>query len=61
MVFVNTSSENRAAYESVERVANEARTKFDETVTDKKALIKHLQETGEDKLADRIASMFNVR
>jgi hypothetical protein len=61
IVFVNSDPENRAHYEGLEQVANEARARFDKMVIDKKALVEHLRKTGEDKLADRIAMMFSVR
>ena len=61
IVFVNASPENRASYDKIEKEANEARAKLDESVPDKKALVEHLRSVGEDEAADRITLMFNVK
>lgn len=61
IVFVNASPENRSHYEGLERVANDARDKFDKMTVDKKALVEHLKKIGESDLADRITMMFSVR
>jgi len=59
-VFVNSSPENRREYERLEQEANEAWKNFDKKVTNKDMLIKHLRETGEELLADRISKMFRL-
>lgn len=51
---------NRAKYDALAKTFEDARKKFDETVTDKKALVEYLQGIGEKNLADRIKRMFSV-
>jgi len=59
-VFVNSSPENRVKYERLEQEASDARKIFDEKITNKDILIKHLYEAGEKLLADRISKMFGL-
>jgi len=51
---------NRAKYDALDNTFEDARKKFDELVTDKKALVEHLRNIGENVLVDRITQMFGV-
>lgn len=59
-VFVNSSPENHNEYERLEQEANEALKTFDKKVANKNTLVKHLREVGEEKLADRISTIFSL-
>ena len=50
----------REAYESLEAVVSEARSEFDEKITDKSKFVNELKDSGEEDVADAIASMFGV-
>ena len=50
---------NRAKYDALDDTFEDTRKKFDEVVTDKKALVEHLRSMGENTLADRITRMFS--
>ena len=59
-VFLDGSPDNRSMWEGLEKARSEAREELDREVPDKRALIDHLRERDEDKLADMIKTMFQV-
>ena len=61
VVFVNANQNNRDLYEGMEKTANEARKKFDQEVSDKKAVIDYFRQSGETDNADLISMMFRVK
>ena len=60
-VFINSSPENRSQFDALEQAANEARERFDKSVTDKDSLVTYLHEESDESLANRIAVMFGLK
>lgn len=52
---------NREKFDALENAYEIARKTFNDAVTDKKALIKHLRNLNQKALAERIIRMFSVR
>src|SRR3989344_1212383 len=50
----------RAAYDRMEDAGSRARQEFDARVSDKKALVERLRAMGENDVAERIATIFDV-